>query len=130
MRRVQHLTGARTKREAVDLAMRELVAQHERLGIRWSRVTAHSLLAGAAAGQALALVAVVVIVRVVGPERAGLAPARRRGWLAASGGLLALVVTTAAIRGTLARRPRSRRRAPFSHSLALDISTKGCIGSR
>jgi len=67
------------------------------------------LLAGAAAGQALALVAVVVMVRVVGPERAGLAPARRRGWLAASGGLLALVVTTAAIRGTLARRPRSRR---------------------
>lgn len=33
MRKVQRLTGARTKREAVDLAMRELVAQHERLGI-------------------------------------------------------------------------------------------------
>ena len=33
MREVQRLTGARTKREAVDLAMRELVAQHERLGI-------------------------------------------------------------------------------------------------
>jgi len=33
MREVQRLTGARTKREAVDLAMRELVAAHERLGI-------------------------------------------------------------------------------------------------
>jgi len=33
MREVQRLTGARTKREAVDLALREVVARHERLGI-------------------------------------------------------------------------------------------------
>jgi len=66
-------------------------------------------LAGAAAGQALALAAVLLAVRAVGSERAGLAPARRRGWLAAGGGLVALVMVTAAIRGTLARRPRSRR---------------------
>lgn len=33
IRDVQRLTGARTKREAVDLALRELVARHERLGI-------------------------------------------------------------------------------------------------
>jgi Arc/MetJ family transcription regulator len=30
---VQRLTGARTKREAVDIALRELVASHERSGI-------------------------------------------------------------------------------------------------
>jgi Arc/MetJ family transcription regulator len=29
----QRLTGARTKREAVDLALRELVARHRRIGI-------------------------------------------------------------------------------------------------
>jgi Arc/MetJ family transcription regulator len=29
----QRLTGARTKRETVDLALRELVARHRRLGI-------------------------------------------------------------------------------------------------
>jgi Arc/MetJ family transcription regulator len=33
MREAQHLTGMRTKREAVDLALRELVARHRRLGI-------------------------------------------------------------------------------------------------
>jgi len=33
MREVQRLTGARTKREAVDLALREVVARHERLGV-------------------------------------------------------------------------------------------------
>jgi Arc/MetJ family transcription regulator len=33
MREVQRLTGVRTKREAVDLALRELVARHRRLGI-------------------------------------------------------------------------------------------------
>jgi Arc/MetJ family transcription regulator len=33
MREAQRLTGARTKREAVDLALRELVARHRRLGI-------------------------------------------------------------------------------------------------
>jgi len=33
MREVQRLTGVRTKREAVDLALRELVARHRQLGI-------------------------------------------------------------------------------------------------
>jgi Arc/MetJ family transcription regulator len=33
MREAQQLTGVRTKREAVDLALRELVARHRRLGI-------------------------------------------------------------------------------------------------
>ena len=33
MDEAQRLTGARTKRETVDLALRELVARHKRLGI-------------------------------------------------------------------------------------------------
>jgi Arc/MetJ family transcription regulator len=33
MAEAQRLTGARTKRETVDLALRELVARHRRLGI-------------------------------------------------------------------------------------------------
>ena len=33
MDEAQRLTGARTKRETVDLALRELVARHRRLGI-------------------------------------------------------------------------------------------------
>ena len=33
MREVQCLTGLRTKREAVDFALREVVARHRRLGI-------------------------------------------------------------------------------------------------
>jgi Arc/MetJ family transcription regulator len=33
MREAQRLTGVRTKRETVDLALRELVARHRRLGI-------------------------------------------------------------------------------------------------
>jgi Arc/MetJ family transcription regulator len=33
MAEAQRLTGARTKREAVDLALRELVARHRRIGI-------------------------------------------------------------------------------------------------
>ena len=33
MRDALRLTGVRTKREAVDLALRELVARHKRLGI-------------------------------------------------------------------------------------------------
>jgi Arc/MetJ family transcription regulator len=33
MREAQRLTGVRTKRETVDLALRELVARHQRLGI-------------------------------------------------------------------------------------------------
>jgi Arc/MetJ family transcription regulator len=33
IREVQALTGARTKREAVDLALRELVARHKRADI-------------------------------------------------------------------------------------------------
>lgn len=33
LREVQRLTGAKTKREAVDLALRELVARHHRLGL-------------------------------------------------------------------------------------------------
>lgn len=33
VRQVQELTGARTKREAVDVALRELVARHRRAGL-------------------------------------------------------------------------------------------------
>jgi Arc/MetJ family transcription regulator len=33
MREAQRLIGANTKREAVDFALRELVARHRRLGI-------------------------------------------------------------------------------------------------
>jgi Arc/MetJ family transcription regulator len=33
LREVRRLTGARTKREAVDLALRELVARYQRLEI-------------------------------------------------------------------------------------------------
>jgi Arc/MetJ family transcription regulator len=33
LREVQRLTGAKTKREAVDLALRELVARHRRVGL-------------------------------------------------------------------------------------------------
>lgn len=33
MREAQGLTGVRTKREMVDLALRELVARHRRLGV-------------------------------------------------------------------------------------------------
>lgn len=33
LREVQELTGAKTKRAAVDLALRELVARHRRLGL-------------------------------------------------------------------------------------------------
>jgi Arc/MetJ family transcription regulator len=33
LREAQRLTGTRTKRETVDLALRELVARHRRLGI-------------------------------------------------------------------------------------------------
>ncbi|MCA1709541.1 MAG: type II toxin-antitoxin system VapB family antitoxin [Actinobacteria bacterium] len=33
LREVQRLTGAKTKRAAVDLALRELVARHRRLGL-------------------------------------------------------------------------------------------------
>ncbi len=33
MREAQRLTGSATKRETVDLALRELVARHRRLGI-------------------------------------------------------------------------------------------------
>jgi Arc/MetJ family transcription regulator len=33
MREAQRLAGTRTKRETVDLALRELVARHRRLGI-------------------------------------------------------------------------------------------------
>ena len=34
LREVQRLTGVKTKRAAVDLALRELVARHRRLGLR------------------------------------------------------------------------------------------------
>jgi Arc/MetJ family transcription regulator len=37
----QRLTGARTKRETVDLALRELVARHRRLGILELRGRVH-----------------------------------------------------------------------------------------
>ncbi len=33
MREAQHLIGARTKRETVDAALRELVARHRRIGV-------------------------------------------------------------------------------------------------
>jgi Arc/MetJ family transcription regulator len=33
MREAQHLLGVRTKKEAVDMALRELVARHRRLGV-------------------------------------------------------------------------------------------------
>jgi Arc/MetJ family transcription regulator len=33
LREAQRLLGARTKRETVDLALRELVARHRRLGV-------------------------------------------------------------------------------------------------
>jgi Arc/MetJ family transcription regulator len=33
MREAQRLSGARTKRETVDLALRELVARHRQLGV-------------------------------------------------------------------------------------------------
>lgn len=33
LKEVQALTGAKTKREAVDLALRELVARYRRLGL-------------------------------------------------------------------------------------------------
>jgi Arc/MetJ family transcription regulator len=41
MREVQRLTGLRTKREAVDHALRELVARHRRLGILELRGAVH-----------------------------------------------------------------------------------------
>jgi Arc/MetJ family transcription regulator len=41
MREAKRLTGARTKREAVDLALRELVARHRRLGILELRGRVH-----------------------------------------------------------------------------------------
>jgi Arc/MetJ family transcription regulator len=37
----KRLTGARTKRETVDLALRELVARHRRLGILELRGRVH-----------------------------------------------------------------------------------------
>lgn len=33
LKEVQRLTGAKTKREAVDIALRELVARYRRLGL-------------------------------------------------------------------------------------------------
>ena len=41
MREAQRLTGLRTKREVVDLALRELVARHRRLGILELRGRVH-----------------------------------------------------------------------------------------
>jgi len=41
MREAQRLTGMRTKREAVDLALRELVARHRRLGVLTLRGRVH-----------------------------------------------------------------------------------------
>ena len=41
MREAQRLTGVGTKREAVDLALRELVARHQRLGILELRGRVH-----------------------------------------------------------------------------------------
>lgn len=41
LREVQRLTGARTKRAAVDLALREVVARHRRAGILKLRGKVH-----------------------------------------------------------------------------------------
>ena len=41
MREAQRLTGMRTKREALDLALRELVARHRRLGVLTLRGRVH-----------------------------------------------------------------------------------------
>jgi Arc/MetJ family transcription regulator len=41
MREAQQLAGVRTKRETVDLALRELVARHRRLGILELRGRVH-----------------------------------------------------------------------------------------
>jgi Arc/MetJ family transcription regulator len=41
MREAKRLTGLKTKREAVDLALRELVARHRRLGILELRGRVH-----------------------------------------------------------------------------------------
>jgi Arc/MetJ family transcription regulator len=41
MREVLKLTGVRTKREAVDLALRELVARHRQLGVLELRGRVH-----------------------------------------------------------------------------------------
>jgi Arc/MetJ family transcription regulator len=41
MREAQRLTGSGTKRETVDLALRELVARHRRLGILELRGRVH-----------------------------------------------------------------------------------------
>lgn len=41
LKEVQRLTGAKTKREAVDLALRELVARHRRLGVLKLRGKVH-----------------------------------------------------------------------------------------
>jgi Arc/MetJ family transcription regulator len=41
MREARQLTGVKTKREMVDLALRELVARHRRLGILELRGRVH-----------------------------------------------------------------------------------------
>lgn len=41
LREAQRLTGTRTKREIVDLALRELVARHRRVGILELRGRVH-----------------------------------------------------------------------------------------
>jgi Arc/MetJ family transcription regulator len=41
MREAQRLAGTRTKRETVDLALRELVARHRRLGVLELRGRVH-----------------------------------------------------------------------------------------
>ncbi len=41
LRKAQRLIGTRTKRETVDLALHELVARHERLGILALRGRVH-----------------------------------------------------------------------------------------
>jgi Arc/MetJ family transcription regulator len=41
LREAQALTGTRTNRETVDLALRELVARHQRIGVLDLRGRAH-----------------------------------------------------------------------------------------
>lgn len=66
-------------------------------------------LARGAAGQAVALAFVGGLARAVGRERSGLRSARYGGWAAAAGATAGMIGLTAGIRGTLSRRPRSRR---------------------
>ena len=103
------MTALSAAANTVGVVPARVVSRSLPLGVTGRLSSRTRLLAGASAGQSVALVALLLVVRAAGHQRAGLTPARRRGWLAAGVGFAALLGTTAAIRGTLARRPRSRR---------------------